>query len=157
MSAPSIIEKLCAAGPITSISRVGYAPFKGDDPLEIFFESGAVFYVDIGFEGATDIDVGEGPLIEHAYGHLRAEEPATFAAIERDWGHETLDLPWLEGASLTNPRRLIMTNPYRVDVGYVFDAGGKQLALFGEADWIWAIALDDPEITQFALEVGASL
>jgi len=50
-----------------------------------------------------------------------------------------------------------MTNPYRAEVGYVFDAGGKEFALFGEADWVWAVALDDPENEGLALEVGAPL
>ena len=152
-----IIAKLIAGGPIARIARVGHAPFDGDDPIEIFFSSGAVFHVDIGLEGATNIKVGEGPLLDAAYGHLRAEEPDTFSAIARDWGHEDIELPWLLGATLSNPRRLFMTNPYRVEVGYVFNAGGKEFALFGEADWIWAIALDDPENEGLSLEIGAPL
>jgi len=149
------IDALTAAGPIARIARVGYAPFEEDDPLEIVFESGAVFHIDIGFEAATDIVVGEGPLIEAAYGHLRSEEPDSFAAIARDWTHEALDLPWLAGKTLANPRRLTMTHPYHVEVGYVFDAGDRQLALFGESDLIFAAALDDPHIESFALEIGA--
>lgn len=154
MSAAAILA-LCEAGPIARIARVGYAPFEGDDPIEITFAGGKLFHVDVGFEAATDISVGEGTLFEHAYGHLRTEEPDTLAAIARDWTSEDIDLPWLIGAALTNPRRLAMTNPYRVDVGYVFDAGGRALALFGEADYITAAALDDPELEGFALEVGA--
>lgn len=149
------IEALVAAGPIQSISRVGHAPFDEDDPLEIVFASGAVFHVEIGFEAATDIVVGEGPLLEAAFGHLRTQEPDSFAAISRDWTREALDLQWLIGQSLANPRRLTMTHPYRVDVGYVFDAGARQLALFGESDLIFAAALDDSHIESFALDVGA--
>ncbi len=149
-----MIEALLAAGKITRVARVGHEPFEGDDPIEITFENGAVFHVDIGFEGATDIRIGEGALLEAAYGHLRSEEPETFAAIARDWTSEDIDLPWLVGAALTNPRRLAMTNPYRVDVGYVFDAGERQLALFGEADYIWAADLQDPELESFRLEIG---
>lgn len=149
------IEALTKAGPIARIARVGHAPFGGDDPIEIFFANGAVFHVDIGFEGATDIVVREGPLLEHAYGHLRTEEPQTFAGIARDWSHEDMDLPWLIGASLKHARRLTMTNPYRVEVGYVLDVGGRELALFGEADYIWAAALEDEELEDFRLEVGA--
>lgn len=134
---------------------MGHAPFEGDDPIEITFASGAVFYVDVGFEGATDIRVGEGSLLEAAYGHLRTEEPDTYAAIARDWTSEGIDLPWLIGATLAHPRRLTMTNPYRVDVGYVFDVGERRFALFGEADYITAAALDDPELVSFGLEVGA--
>lgn len=133
-----MIEALIKSGPVARIARVGYPPFEGDDSIEITFGNGAVFNIDIGFEGATDIVVRAGTLLEVAYGHLRSEDPAAFAAIERDWSSEDIDLPWLIGASLANPRRLAMTNPYRVDVGYVFDAGGRQFALFGEADYITA-------------------
>ena len=140
---------------IARITRVGHAPFEGDDPIEIFFASGAVFHIDIGFQGATDIVIREGALLDHAYGHLRSEEPDTYKAIARDWTHEDIDLPWLIGAALKLPRRLTMTNPYSVDVGYVFDAGGRDFALFGEADYINAAALDDPELENFRLVVGA--
>lgn len=150
-----MIEELVSAGPIARIARVGYAPFEGDDPIEITFANGAVFNIDVGFEGATDIVVRAGTLLESAYGHLRTEDPDAFAAIERDWSSEDIDLPWLVGATLTNPRRLAMTNPYRVDVGYVFDAGGRQFALFGEADYINASELGDEENEAFGLEVGA--
>ncbi len=150
-----MIDALLNAGSIARIARVGYAPFEGDDPIEITFESGAVFNIDVGFEGATDIVVRAGTLLESAYGHLRTEDPDTFAAIERDWSAEDIDLPWLIGATLTNPRRLVMTRPYRVDVGYVFDAGGRQFALFGEADYVTANELGDEENEAFGLEVGA--
>ena len=50
-----------------------------------------------------------------------------------------------------------MTRPYRVEVGYAFACGGRDLALFGESDLIIAAALDDPDITAFALELGAPL
>jgi hypothetical protein len=150
-----MIDTLVKAGPVARIARVGYAPFEGDDPIEITFASGAVFNVDIGFEGATDIVVREGTLLETAYGHLRIEEPAAFAAIERDWSSEDVDLPWLIGATLSNPRRLAMTNPYRVDVGYVFDVNDRQFALFGEADFITANELGDEENEALRLETGA--
>lgn len=150
------ILKLCAAGPIAGVARVGHPPFDLDDPIEITFASGAVFHVDVGFEGASDIAVREGQLLEHAYGHLRNEDPAAFAAIERDWGSEAIDLPWLTGATLSNSRRLTMTHPYRLDVGFAFDANGRVLALFGESDAIFVAALDDPKIASFALEVGAA-
>lgn len=150
-----MIEELVEAGPVARIARVGYPPFEGDDPIEITFASGAVFNVDVGFEGATDIVVRAGTLLESAYGHLRAEDPDTFAAIERDWASEDIDLPWLIGARLANPRRLTMTRPYRVDVGYVFEASGRQFALFGEADYINAGGLDDEENEALGLEVGA--
>ncbi len=150
------ILKLCAAGPIARVARAGHAPFDLDDPVEIAFASGAVFHVDVGFEGASDIAVREGPLLEHAYGHLRSDDPAAFAAIERDWSSESIDLPWLIGAALKAPRRLTMTHPYRLDVGFAFEANGRLLALFGEADTIFVAALDDPEIASFALEVGAA-
>lgn len=149
------VSDLVAAGAVSRIARVGYPPFEGDDPIEITFASGAVFSVDIGFEGATDIVVNPGTLLETAYGHLRAEDADAFAAIERDWSSEDIDLPWLIGATLTNPRRLAMTNPYRVDVGFVFDAGGRQFALFGEADYITANELSDEENEGLGLEVGA--
>lgn len=150
-----MLEKLLAAGSIAQIARVGHAPFDEDDPLEISFESGALFHIEVGFEAATDIVVGEGPLLEAAYGHLRGEEPDSFTAIARGWSSEALDLPWLAGRTLSNPRRLTMTEPYRVDVGYVFDAGDRQLALFGESDLIFAAALEDPHIESFKLEIGA--
>jgi hypothetical protein len=149
------VDALLAGGPVARIARVGHAPFDEDDPLEITFESGAVFHIEVGFESATDIVIGEGPLLEAAYGHLRKEEPDSFTAIARGWTQEALDLPWLEGKTLANPRRLTMTHPYRVDVGYVFDAGDRQLALFGESDLIFAAALDDPHIESFQLEVSA--
>lgn len=150
-----MIDALTTAGPVARIVRVGYPPFEGDDPIEITFASGAVFNIDIGFEGAIDIVVHKGTLLETAYGHLRSEDPAAFSAIERDWESEDIDLPWLIGATLTNPRRLAMTNPYRVDVGYIFDAAGRQFALFGEADYITANQLDDKENESLRLEIGA--
>ena len=150
-----MIHALCNAGPIARIARVGHPPFEEGDAIEITFASGAVFYIDVGLEHATDIRVGEGTLLEAAYGHLRTEEPDTFAAIARDWSSGDLDLPWLIGATLSRPRRLTMTHPYRVEVGYVFDAAGKGFALFGEADLIFAAALDDPDIAGFELAVGA--
>lgn len=151
-----MIQALTKAGPIVRIARVGHAPFEGDDPIEITFADGRVFHVDIGIEAATDIRLGEGPLLEAAYGHLRTEEPQTFAAIARDWSSEDMDLDWLIGATLANPRRLMMTNPYRVDVGYVFDAGGRAFALFGEADYIWAADLADEALAAFKLDVGGA-
>lgn len=151
------LQSLCEAGRIARIARVGHAPFDEDDPIEITFENGRIFHVDVGPEGATDAVLREGPLLESAFGHLRAEEPDTYAAIARDWGSEDMDLAAFIGVALSNPRRLAMTNPYRVDVGYVFDAGGQQLALFGEADLIFAAALDDPHLESFKLEVGAPL
>lgn len=150
-----MIEALIKAGPIARITRVGYPPFEGDDPIEITFANGAVFNIDIGFEGATDIVVREGTLLETAYGHLRDEDANAFVAIERDWSSEDIDLPWLIGATLSNPRRLVMTNPYRVDVGYVFEANGREFALFGEADYITANELSDDENEALRLEVGA--
>jgi len=144
----------CAAGAIARIARVGHAPFDDDDPIEITFADGRIFYVEIGVEAATDIRLGEGTLLEAAFGHLRTEEPQTFAAIARDWRSEDIDLPWLIGVTLARPRRLAMTHPYRVDVGYVFEAGARQLALFGEADLIFAAAMDDEEIASFRLEIG---
>ena len=150
-----MLRALLAAGPVAYIGRVGHAPFEEDDPLEIVFESGAVFHVEIGFEAATDIVIGEGTLLEAAFGHLRSAELDSFTAIARGWTQEALDLPWLKGQTLANPRRLTMTHPYRVDVGYVFEAGSRQLALFGESDLIFAAALDDPHIESFALEIGA--
>ena len=150
-------RKLIAAGPIAGVWRVGHAPFDIDDPIEIEFASGAVMHVDIGIEAATDVRIGDGPLIEAAFGHLRSEEPDTWAGIARDWTRETLDLPWLIGASLSKPRRLTMTRPYRVDVGYSFDAGSRTLALFGEADLIFMAALDDPEVQSYGLEESAPL
>jgi hypothetical protein len=152
-----MIDALTQAGPVARIARVGYPPFEGDDPIEITFQSGAVFSIDIGFEGATDIIVREGTLLEAAYGHLRTEDPDAFAAIARDWSGEDIDLPWLIGATLSNPRRLAMTNPYRVDVGYVFDANGRHFALFGEADYITAADLNDGELATLELEVGAAI
>jgi len=155
LSARDAILRLCGAGAIVDIARVGHAPFSDDDPLEITFASGAVFNVDIGGMDATDIEVGEGPYLERAFGHLRTEEPETFAGIERDWTRESLDLPWTIGAALASPRRLAITHPYRVEVGYVFACGGRELVLFGDADLIFAAALDDPDIASFALELGA--
>jgi len=151
------IWALVDAGPIASVSRVGYAPFGGDDPIEIAFVNGQLFHVDIGFEGATDVGVREGSLLERAYAHLRGEDPDAWAAIARDWSSEALDLPWLIGLAFTNPRRLAMTVPYRVDVGYVFDVDGRETVVMGEADYIWVAALDDPELDAFGLVVGAAL
>ena len=152
-----MIHALVAAGPIACIARVGHAPLGGDDPIEITFADGAIFHIDIGFEHATDLRVETGTLLERAYGHLRTEDPAVFDAIAKDWTSETVDLPWAIGSVLTNPRRLAMTNPYRVDVGYVFDAGGRSFALLGEADYIWATDLDDEQLASFGLEVGAPI
>lgn len=152
-----IVAKLCAAGPVAQVARVGHAPLDGDDALEITFQSGALFHIDIGLEHATNLTIGEGPLLEKAYGHLRTEAPDTFAAIARDWSSAPLELPWLMGAALTRPRRLFMTEPYSAEVGFVFDANGREFALFGESDWIWANALDDPELEGFGLEIGPAV
>lgn len=157
MSERDNIQKLCDAGPILEIARVGHAPFDEDDPIEIKCANGALFHIDIGFEAATDIRVGEGSVLDAAFGHLRAEEPAAFANIARDWTHEPIDLAWAIGEKLSAPRRLTMTEPYRVDVGYVFRCGARELALLGEGDLIFAAALDDPHIASFGLEVGAPL
>ena len=151
-----MLEGLLAAGPVAGVARVGHAPFDEDDPIELRFVNGAVFTIEVGFEGATDIRVEQGAALDLAFGHLRTEEPPTFAAIARDWSEEPLILPWLIGRTLSRPRRLIMTQPYRVEVGYVFDTGDKKLALFGESDLIFAAALDDPHIESFKLEVGAA-
>lgn len=148
---------LTRAGKVARIARVGHAPFGDDDPIEITFDTGAIFHIDVGVEGASDLVIIEAPLLEHAYGHLRSEESETFAAIARDWSSEDIDLPWLIGAVLANPRRLAMTQPYAVEVGYVFDADGRDFALFAEADLIFAAALDDPEIADFALVAGATV
>lgn len=145
---------LCEAGPIARIARAGHPPFEEDDPIEITFATGRVFHIDVGAQSATDVVIREGTLLDGAYGHLRAEEPNTFAAIARDWSSEDIDLPWLIGAQLREPHRLVMTQPYRVDVGYVFKADGRELALFGEADLIFAAALDDPEIESYQLQTG---
>ena len=145
---------LCDAGLIARIARVGHAPFDEDDPIEITFANGRIFHIDTGAQAATDIVIREGTLLEGAYGHLRTEEPDAFDAIARGWGGEDMDLPWLIGAKLERPHRLLMTNPYRVEVGYVFNAGERELALFGEADLIFAAALDDPHIESFKLETG---
>ena len=151
------VLKLVEAGPIASVARVGHAPFDQDDPIEFTFANGAVIHIDVGLTGASDIEVHAAPLLEHAYGHLRGEEPATWAAIARDWTREAIDLPWLIGATLANPRRLAITEPFRLDVGYVFDAGGHELALFAESDLIFLTALDDPSIASFQLEIGAPI
>jgi hypothetical protein len=152
-----ILHRLCAAGAIAEIARVGHAPFGEDDPIEIRFAGGAVFNINVQAMDATDLEIGEGGYLDSAFGHLRQEEPATFAGIERDWTSEPLDLPWAIGQMLSAPRRLTMTQPYRVDVGYVFACGGRELALFGESDLIFAVALDDPDLSDFTLEVGAAL
>ena len=104
MDARETIERLCVAGPIAEIARIGHAPFAEDDPLEIRFADGAVFSIDVGAMDATDIVVGEGPYLERAFGHLRSEDPAAFAVIARDWTREPLDLPWVAGVALTAPR-----------------------------------------------------
>lgn len=151
------VHALTQAGKIVRIARAGHAPFEGDDPIEITFESGAIFTLEIGVQGATDLRIIEGTLLESAFGHLRSEEPDTFAAIARDWTDEELELPWLIGATLSNARRLAMTQPYRVDVGYVFDANGRQIALWGEADYITANELSDEANEGFGLEVGEAV
>lgn len=152
----SVLDALCKAGRVTRIARVGHPPLGEDDPIEIGFDSGATFHLDVGFEDASDIVIGPGPLLERVYGHLRTEEPDTFAAIARDWSREDMSLPWLLGANLRNPRRLTMTKPYRLDVGYAFEAGGRTLALFGESDCIFAADIADPDIETFGLEIGAA-
>lgn len=152
-----MILRLCAAGAIAEIARVGHAPFEADDPLEVRFASGAVFYIDVRAMDATDLEIGEGSYLEKAFGHLRVEDSAAFAAIERDWTREALDLDWAMGQTLSSPRRLIMAQPYRVDVGYVFACGGRELAIFGEADLIYAAALADRVIADYDLEIGAPI
>lgn len=145
------IADLIVAGPIQEIRRVGYEPFEGDDVIEIAFANGALFNIDIGHVGATGIEIYDGSCLERAYGHLRTEEPAAFANIARDWTSAPIPLDWAIGQTLTNPRRLFMTEPYRVEVGYVFDCGPRTLTLFGEADYLWVVELADPEIASFAL------
>jgi hypothetical protein len=158
LSARDIVLRLCAAGAITEIARVGHAPLGEDDPLEIRFESGAVFSLDVGAMDATDVEIEDAPYLERAFGHLRSEDPNVFAAIARDWTRAAEPgLSWAIGQALASPRRLTMTQPYRVEVGYVFACGGRELAMFGESDVIFAAALDDPEIASFGLEIGAAI
>ena len=157
MSTPEKILALCAAGAIASIARVGHAPFDLDDPIEITFAHGRVFTIDIGHVSATHLQIDEGALLDVAYGHLRSEEPDTFANIARDWTREDVDLPWVIDQTLTKPRRLSMTQPYRVEVGYVFSCGGRDLAVFGEADLIHIAGFEDPELASYALDIGAPL
>lgn len=147
------IRQLCEAGAIAEIARAGHAPFDIDDPIEIRFQSGAVFTIEIGLQHATDVTAQKGELLELAFGHLRTEEPQTYAGIARDWTRERIDLPWAVGRTLSKPRRLAMTHPYHLVVGYVFDCGGRELALFGEADLIYIAAFDDPEIASYALQI----
>ena len=104
---------------------------------------------------ATLISLGRDVCLIPLYTPLRTDEPDAFKAIERDWGSEDIDLPLLVGATLTNPRRLAMTNPYRIDVGYVFTANGRDFALFGEADYITANELNDEGNEGLGLEIGA--
>lgn len=147
-------EALCTAGAIAEIRRVGIAPFETDDVIEIVFASGALFNIDIGLKHATDIEIYQGALLERAYGHLRGGEQDTYDRIARDWSHEPIaEIAWARGHTLSQPRRLIMTQPYRVEVGYAFGCGPRDLAIFGEADLIHIAALDDEEIVDFKLEL----
>lgn len=148
---PKGIERLLAAGAIAEIRRAGYEPLEDDDLIEIAFHNGALFNFDVGLQHATDIEIYEGAALERAFGHLRIEEPETFKQIDKNWTTEPVDLPWAIGHALTNPRRLIMTQPYRVEVGYAFDCGARVLALFGEADLMFVADLRDPEIASFEL------
>jgi hypothetical protein len=148
---PKGIERLLASGPVAEIRRAGYEPLEDDDLIEIAFANGALFNFDVGLQHATDIEIYEGAALERAFGHLRIEEPEAFRQIEKHWTFAPVDLPWAIGQTLTNPRRLIMTQPYRVEVGYAFDCGPKALALFGEADLMFVADLHDPEVASFAL------
>lgn len=149
-------EALCAAGAIAGISRAGIAPFDTDDVIEIAFENGALFNIDIGLKHAADIEIYQGALLERAYGHLRGGEQDTYDRIARDWSSEPIEeLQWALGQTLSQPRRLIMTAPYRVEVGYAFACGGRDLAIFGEADLIHIAALDDEDIAEFKLALEA--
>jgi hypothetical protein len=157
LTAREILLRLCAAGAIAEIARVGHAPLGEDDPLEVRFANGAVFSLDVGAMDASDLVVEEGAYLDRAFGHLRSEEPETFAAIARDWTRAPLELGWAIGASLSSPRRLIMTQPYSTDVGYVFACAGGELALFSVDDLIFATSLDDPEIATFGLQIGRAI
>jgi hypothetical protein len=151
LSGTASFANLIAAGPIQEIRRVGYEPLQGDDVIEIAFANGALFNIDIGHVGATGIEIYAGSCLERAYGHLRTQEPAAFTNIARDWTSAPIPLDWAIGQALSNPRRLYMTEPYRVEVGYAFACGQRTLALMGEADYLWASDLADPEIAGFGL------
>jgi hypothetical protein len=149
------IHALCDAGRLVRIARVGRPPLDDDDAIELTFESGAVFHIDTGPVGASDIAIRNGPLLAHAFGHLAHEEPETWAEIAGDWTYLDIMLEWMKGARLSHPRRLAMTTPYRLDVGYAVTVNGRELALFAEADLIFAAALDDPSLAGYGLEAGA--
>jgi hypothetical protein len=148
------VHALCDAGRLVRIARVGRPPLDDDDAIELTFESGAIFHLDTGPVGASDIAIRSGPLLDHAFGHLLQEEPESWAEISGDWTYLDITPEWAQGGRLSHPRRLAMTKPYRLDVGYLVTVNSRELALFAEADLVFAVALNDPSVAGYGLEAG---
>lgn len=155
------VEALCAAGVLTAVRRVGLPPLGGDSELELDFmspEGESTFSLSIGSVGASDVLIRKGRLLDIAYAHLAAEAPEEYASTAGDWAQaDELSAAWAIGAVLSDPRRLQMTNPYAEIVGFSLQCtrAGEivgRLALIGEADFLYAAALQAPELAGYALK-----
>lgn len=139
--------------------------WKEEVDLELEFEGarGSVCYrIMTGTTGAGDLRIAQGTSLELSAGHLREEEPETWSATVAAWRViPDTDAQWAIGARLSRPVRLEMTQPYVETVGFAFDcerdgAMIARLMIFAEADILFAVREDYPEVAQYGLrEIAA--
>lgn len=155
-------QALCGAGVLRAVRRAGFTPvaWKEEVELELDFdgpEGLRTFRIMAGAMHANDVGVAEGTVLELFYGHMREEEPDSWAWTVSQWRLDLEpDAQWAIGACLSNPVRLEMTRPYREIVGFAFDCekdGEKmgRLMLFASADILFAVREDHPEVANYGL------
>ncbi len=160
-------QALCEAGVLRAARRAGFPPmlWKEEVELELDFEGPKrlrTFRVMTGPTGANDVNVADGTALELFSGHLRDEEPDTYAEIMAAWRLDPEpDVQWAVGARLSRPVRLEMTAPYVEVVGFAFDCerDGRligRLMLFASADILFAVREDHSEVTKYGLREAAS-
>lgn len=153
---------LCEAGVLRAVRRAGFKPmmWKEEVELELDFEGPAglrTFRIMCGEIGANDVHVAEGTVLELFYGHLRGEEPESWAEAVAAWRLDPeLDAEWAIGARLVRPVRLEMTKPYAEPVGFAFECERDGLSLgrlmmFASADILFAVREDHPEVAKYGL------
>ncbi len=155
---------LCGAGVLRGVRRAGFTPvlWKEEIDIELEFDAGDVmrtFRVMVGPMHASDIQVAEGEALDLAFGHLREEGPESYAETLAGWRlFPEPDAQWAIGTRLANPVRLKMSVPYSETVGFAFDCERDgaivgRLMLFGEADVLFAVRDNHPEVAKYGLTV----
>jgi len=156
-------QMLCDAGVLVAVRRAGFQRvlWKEEVDLELDF-AGAdgvrTFRVMVGAVGASDVQIAEGTALDLSFGHLREEEPESYTETAAGWRlFPEPDAQWVVGARLMRPVRLTMSVPYTETVGFAFDCerGGAfvgRLMLFAEADILFAVRDDHPEVAKYGLQ-----